>query len=267
MEKIDQSAKENLISEFKMLGLSAQASKAYLALLSKSNASASLLCKETGIPDSKIYYALSELTKKGMIIVQNGTPNTYKAIHPREAIGNLKQLMSENLSKQLSRADNLAVSLSPIFESVEGKEEIDLAYIIRGQRNIARRMQDLVDSAKKEILVLISEEYLWNRLSSSLAKVDDKIEVKTAIPRKLQNTSQKEKILSKILECQINVVISDMKMLITVSSWENEVAIMTNDKALMTMSMEYYENPKCCKCAHKTVQKTQIGKCRQSKPI
>ena len=48
----------------------------------------------------------------------------------------------------------------------------------------------------------------------------------------------------------LSMVISDMKVLITVSSWENEVAIMTNDKALIMMSVEYYENPKCCKCAH-----------------
>jgi len=248
LEKIDPSVKENLISEFKTLGLSALASKAYLALLSKSSASASLLCKETGIPDSKIYYAVSELSRKGMIIVQNGTPNTYKAINPKEAIGNLKQQLSENLSKQLSRADDLAVSLSPIFESAEGKEEIELAYVVRGQRNISRKMKDLINSAKKDILLLISEEDLWDWLSSSLAKVDDNIEVKIAIPRKLrQNRSLKGKILTKILECPVNIVISDMKMLITVSSWENEVAIMTNDKALMSMSMEYYENPKCCR--------------------
>ncbi len=241
--------KENLISEFKTLGLSALASKAYLALLSKSNASAGLLCNETGIPDSKIYYALSELSRKGMIIVQNGTPNTYKAIHPREAIGNLKQRLSENLSKQLSRADDLAVSISPIFESAEGKEEIELAYVIRGQRNISRKMNDLINSAKKEILVLISEDDLWNFLSSSLAKVNDNIEVKIAVSRKLQSRAIREKILAKILKCPINVVISDMKMLITVSSWGNEVAILTNDKSLMTMSTEYYDNPKCCKCA------------------
>ncbi len=250
---MDQIAKENLISEFKLLGLSALASKAYLALLSKSRASASLLCKETGIPDSKIYYALGELSRKGMTIIQNGTPNLYTAVHPKEAVGNLKQQLSEDarvhLNRQLVRADDLAVSLSPFFENAGDKQELELAYIIRGKRNICRRMKSLVDSAKKEILVLASEEDLWNCLSPSLARLDDSIEVKVAILRKLQSKPPKWKILSKTLECPVNVVISDMRVLVTVSSWKNEVAIMTNDKALIAMSMEYYENPKCCKCA------------------
>ena len=218
-----------------------------MALLSLSSASASLLCNETGIPDSKIYYAINELSKKGMIVVQNGTPKTYKAVHPREATGNLKQQLREDFNKNLSRAEDLADSLSPIFESATGKTEIELAYIIRGHANISRKMKDLITSAKKQVLALIWEGDLWNELSPTIAKTRDSVETKIAISKKLwKNARPNEKAQARILECPINIVISDMRILVTVSSWRNEVAIMTNDKALMTISQEYYENPKCC---------------------
>lgn len=247
MEEINQSVKDSLISKLKTLGLSTNASKAYLALLSQHTASAGFLCKETGIPDSKIYYALSELSKKGVIVVQGGTPNIYKPLHPKEAINNLKQQLVENLNQKISQADSLADSLSPIFESVEGKEEIELAYVIRGRRNIIRKMKDLISSAKEEIVVFISEEDLLDELNSSIMKANKRVETKLAVTRKLWKTTNLKKLgQPRILACPCNIVISDMKVLITVSSWKDEIAIMTNEKALMTMSREYYDNPKCC---------------------
>lgn len=247
MEKINQSVKESLMSKLKTLGLSTNAAKAYLALLSQPSASAGFLCKETGIPDSKIYYALSELSKKGVIVVQGGTPNIYKPLHPKEAINNLKQQLVENLNQKISQADSLADSLSPMFESVEGKEEIELAYVIRGRRNIIRKMKDLISSAKEEIVVFISEEDLLDELNSCIMKANKHVETKLAVTKKLWKTANLEKLgQPRILACPCNIVISDMKMLITVSSWKDEIAIMTNEKALMTMSREYYDNPKCC---------------------
>lgn len=251
MDRINQSVKEGLISELKALDLSTIAAKTYLALLYRPSASAGFLCNETGIPDSKIYYALNELSKKGMIVVQEGTPNTYRALHPKEAISNLKQQLVEGFNKQISQAEGLVDSLSPIFESVEGKDEMELAYVIRGRRNIARKMNDLITSAKKEALVLISEKDLWDELNQSIARVDASVETKIAVSRKLWKNARLNRLgQTRLLECPINIVISDMRMLITVSSWENEIAIMTNDEALMTISREYYENPKCCITQH-----------------
>lgn len=247
MDRIDQSVKESLLSNLKTLGLSTNAAKVFLALLSHSSSSAGFLCKETGIPDSKIYYVLSELSKRGMIIVQGGTPNIYKPLHPKEAVNNLKQQLVEDLNQKINQADTLADSLSPMFESVESEEKMGLAYVIRGRRNIIRKMKDLIGAAKEEVVVFISEQDLLDELNSALLKASKLIETKLAVTRNLRKTTSLEELgHPRILTCPYNMVISDLKMLITVSSWRNEVAIMTNDKALMTMPREYYGNPKCC---------------------
>ena len=186
-----------------------------------------------------------------MIVVQEGTPNTYRAQHPKEAMSNLKQQLAESFNKRMSQAEDLADTLSPVFESVEGKDSMELAYVLRGRRNIARKMNDLITSAKKENLILISENDLWNELSPSIARIDASVETKIAVSRKLRKKARLKGLRqTRLLECPINIVISDMRMLITVSSCENEIAIMTNDEALMTISREYYENPKCCVTGH-----------------
>ncbi len=245
---INKNVKENPISVLKTLDLSTKAAKVYLALLSNSEASASFLCNETGIPDSKIYYALNELAQKEMILVQRGTPNVFKALHPKEAINNLKQRLVERTNQRLAQADNLANSLSPIFESLEDTEEIELAYVIRGRRNIVKRIKDLIGSARTEVLVLVSEKELLDDLKPSLLEAKDKVQVGFAVSKNLLGVSDLRLLgLPRALKCYCNVVISDMRTLITVSSWKAEVAIMTNDKALVTMSAEYYENPRCCK--------------------
>ncbi|MDH5450202.1 MAG: hypothetical protein OEY24_05410 [Candidatus Bathyarchaeota archaeon] len=250
MGRINQSVEENIVSELKMLGLSTYAAKIYLALLSHPYTPAGFLCKETGIPDSKIYYALGELSREGMIAVQEGTPSIYKPLPPKEAINNLKQQLVENLNQKIVQADNLADSLSPMFASVEGRDEIELAYVIRGRRNIIRKMKDLMSSARNEVVVFISERDLLDELKSFVKKANTHVKAKLAVTRELWKVMNPEELgQARILICPINLVISDMKTLITVSSWKNEVAIMTNDKALITMSSEYYANPKCCEKA------------------
>ena len=250
MERIDQSLRGRIISELKTLGLSTYAAKVYLALLSHPYTPAGFLCKETGIPDSKIYYALDELSRKGMIAVQEGTPSIYKPLPPKESINNLKQQLVENLNQKIVQADNLADSLSPMFENAVGRDEMELAYVIRGRRNIIRKIKDLISSARNEAVVFVSEKDLLDELKSFMMKETKHVEVKLAVTRELWNTmNPEERGQARILACPINLAISDMKTLITISSWKNEVAIMTNDRALITMSSEYYANPDCCQKA------------------
>ncbi len=251
MKSIDQNVIESFTSKLKTLGISTYAAKTYVVLLANPNVSAGFLCSETGIRDSKMYYALSELSKKGMILKQAGTPNTYKPVHPKEAIDSLKQQLAEDLNHRMNHADTLADSLSPIFESSGGKEDLELAYVIRGRRIIVKKMKDLISSARREVVIFISAKELFNELMpfiSHIADVNKHVEIKLALAPTLFKKAKTAGLCQiRTLGCLCNLVISDMKTLITVSSWKNEIAIMTSDEGLITMSKEYYENPKCCK--------------------
>jgi sugar-specific transcriptional regulator TrmB len=234
------------------LELSTHEALTYLTLLTHSNITASTLCKETGIPDSKIYYALDGLSKKGVLIVQKGNPNIYLPMPPKEAITNLKNQLNENLNEKIKEADVLVDMLTPMYESVEKSEELEVAYIIRGQKNIINRMKALVETARKEITIFISYPAVLKGLKESLTDAKERRRVRINIAM-TQEVFEKEdsSYLGEIrlLRCSVDslgMLISDMKTLLTVSDWMDGAALLTQDQNLIRVAKDYYDSPSCC---------------------
>jgi sugar-specific transcriptional regulator TrmB len=150
-------------------------------LLANPNITASVLCKETGISDSKIYYALDGLSKKGLLTIQKGNPNVYLPTPPKEAIGNLKNQLAESLHEKTREADALADMLTPIYEHAEKSEELEMAYIIKGQKNIINRMKALIETARKEITIFVAYPELLTGLKESMLEAKEKRRVKLNI--------------------------------------------------------------------------------------
>jgi len=224
----------------------------YVTLLTHPNITASALCKETGIPDSKIYYALDGLSKKGMLIVQKGNPNVYLPIPPKEAIANLKNQLAESLNEKIKEADALTDMLTPIYENAEKSEELEMTYIIRGQKNIINRMKALIDTARKEVTIFIAYPEVLKGLKESLLEAKEKRRVKL-------NIAMTQEVFEKgdpsylgeirLLRCSVDslgMLISDMKTLLTVSDWMDGAALLTQDRNLITVAKDYYDSPSCC---------------------
>ena len=222
---------------------------AYATLLTHPNTTASTLCKETGIPDSKIYYALDGLSKKGMLIVLQGNPNIYRPTPPKEAVANLKQQLIDGLNERIKEADVLVDLLTPLYESVEKPEELELAYIIRGQKSIVNRMKALIETARKELTVFVPYPSMLEEIKDALidAKERRKVTLNIAVTREV---FEKEVLLNlgemRSLCCPIGMLISDMKTLLTVSNWTNEIAMLTQDQNLIRVCRDYYDSPMCC---------------------
>ena len=110
-------ARDRIVSRLKELELPTHEALTYVTLLTHPNITAGALCKETGIPDSKIYYALDGLSRKNMLIVQRGNPNIYLPMPPKDAVSNLKQQLTERLNEKIKEADVLLDMLAPVYES------------------------------------------------------------------------------------------------------------------------------------------------------
>jgi len=245
---METAVRDRILSRLKELGLSTYEALAYTTLLAHPNITASTLCKETNIPDSKIYYALDGLSKKGMLIVQQGNPNIYRPIPPKEAIANLKQQLTDRLNEKIKEADVLVDILTPIYDSAEKPEELELAYIIRGQRNILHRMKALIEEARKEITVFVSYPSILKELQTSLIEAKERrVKLNIGVTKEvLKNGDLSELGEVKLLLCPCSMLISDMKMLLTVSNWTKEIAMLTQDQNLMRVCRDYYNNPMCC---------------------
>src|SRR5256886_16579300 len=85
---------DRIAGTLRELGLSRHAAQAFCALVETTHATAGELVRKTGIPDSKIYYALDELEEKGFVEVQAGRRKTYRGVPPKEVEMRLSRLGS-----------------------------------------------------------------------------------------------------------------------------------------------------------------------------
>ena len=246
---MENGALNQIVSQLKELGLSTHEALAYITLLTRPNMTASALCNETKIPDSKIYYALESLSKKGMVTVQQSTPALYRPIPPNEAVANLKQQLKEELDEKIKQADVITSKLTPIYDSSDKPEELEIAYILRGQKSIVNRIKTLIQDSKKEIIMFMTLSEVVREIHPALKEAKEKrrVKLKIAVTPEIANCQDLSDLGEvKILYCNLAMFISDMKNLVTLTNWPNEVALMSQDQSLMQVCNDYYDNPRCC---------------------
>jgi sugar-specific transcriptional regulator TrmB len=253
MHALENGALNQIVSQLKELGLSTHEALSYITLLTHPNMTASALCNETKIPDSKIYYALDGLSKKSMITVQQGTPAVYRPIAPNEAVANIKQELKDELEEKIKQADIITSKLTPLYDSSEKPEELEIAYILRGQKSIVNRMKSLVQGSKREITLFMTLPGVFREIHPALkeAKEIRRVKLNIAVTPEIANNQDLSDLGEvRILYCNLAMFISDMKNLVTLTNWPNEIALMTQDQGLMRVGRDYYDNPRCCSSTH-----------------
>ncbi len=246
--KNDTIAKDRIVQGLKNLNLSTYEAEVYATLLAHPSMSASALCKETGISDTKIYYALDGLSEKGMLIVRNSSPKIYKPVPPKEAISNLKQRLTEKLTEELKKADVLVDMLVPIYESADKQDELEIAYIINGKINIENKMKALMATAKKEITFFVSYPMLFRDLEQALRDAQDRrIKLNVAMTEEMLKTENVKGLGdTRQLCCEVTLLVIDMKTLVTVTDLRfSETAMLSQDQNLIRVARDYYENSMC----------------------
>ncbi len=78
-----------LLASLQSLGLTNYESKAYLALLSLGTCDARKLCKQSGVPSSKIYTIMEKFELLGLVEVQQSKPTKFKALEPSLGVDRL----------------------------------------------------------------------------------------------------------------------------------------------------------------------------------
>src|SRR3989441_5214819 len=93
LEEAARPSTQEIAATLRELGIGGYAADTFCALVRVPQSTAGDLVLKTGIPDSKIYYALDELAEKGLIEVQSGKPKTYRALPPRETQARLGRML------------------------------------------------------------------------------------------------------------------------------------------------------------------------------
>jgi HTH-type transcriptional regulator, sugar sensing transcriptional regulator len=229
-------------------GLSGYAAEAFCALVRLSHATAGELVLKTGIPDSKIYYALDELAERGLVEVQKGKPKTYRVVPPKEVEIRLTRIVEAEYERRRAATTRLTALLEPLRAATKSPAT-DVAYIVKGLPNIVARAQALIDSARHEIVVLVSEESVFRKLEPDLERAARRrVRVKLAIPdiRVGKELGKAAEVRSIICNCHLLVVDAQQVLTMTRTMDGDGYAITSTDPTLVQLGLDYWASPRCC---------------------
>lgn len=241
---------ENLAAKLRELGLSSLGARALMSLLANSPQSAGSICRATGIPDSKIYYALEELDRAKLVESQRGIPTLYKPVPFDQIISNLTRAEDEEHQRRLGSIELFRKQAEPLVRARSEPAEVELAYIVKGTRNIVERMLTTIEQTRKEIVVLVASKQIWNGIAGGLMQAKKRrVRIGIAVTPDLADSQALRSFADvRTLRCDCDILIADSEKLVTASKVDggDAHAIVTSDSSMIRMSREYFDNPNCC---------------------
>jgi hypothetical protein len=136
-------------------GFTLHETRALVTLAVHGVADAATLCREGGIPTSKIYQAMEKLAALGLVEVQRTRPKLYSALPPEVVTDRLVAVAREKAEDFARRADHLRGVLAGLPGRLRGRRTfVDLALGLEShvKRHLAR-----VAAARQRVLSYLEE--------------------------------------------------------------------------------------------------------------
>lgn len=202
---------KRLVEPLMSFGLTRQESLIYLALLRAGSSNGYEIAKRTGISRSNVYKALDGLAEKGAAYISEGASRKYTAVEAEE--------FCQNKICSLRRKQEFLISNLP-----KEKEELDGYITIRSDENIADKIRNMLQKAKKRVYLSMAFSLLeqFEKELEGLAAENIKVVVLTAFPKTSEN---RWKFFSGKTKGVKVYVTSDKK---------NQIGIITDSKYVLT---------------------------------
>lgn len=233
---------QKVVERLIALGLTTYEAKVFSALTRLGEAGVGGIHAVADVPRSAIYGALEKLERRGIVEASTGRPKRFRAVGPKIAVSKIE---SELLGAAKDARDGLEeLASSPHKESSEAH-----IWILKGRVRIRERLEEIVSSAKSELLVAGTAEHIlafseiWKRARSRRMKVM----FATADPGELSAISKYGDILRpthnmKLREVnppKVLFVRADRKTILFASEYEEEsriedmMAFWTDDQSIV----------------------------------
>ena len=141
--------------------------RVYVGLLRLGRARASMLSSSVGIIRPEAYRVLHELAAKGVVQKNLGSPSTYSAVAPRDALTLLAQKYSDQLSELARKKGMLVKSLSTLGHAADTHNEGLI--LITGGGNLIIRTREMIAHAKHDYVGIRSKFGLKRMVDNGIA--------------------------------------------------------------------------------------------------
>lgn len=151
--------KKDIMNEISKFGLSQNQSKTFL-FLSKSGAkTASQISKSLSLPRTETYHILSQLQSRNIVIADFGKPTKFETVAIKKAIEILVENEKTRIDELVSSTDEILGLWNLLPDNVPGEGMLigNRFQILQGKNSILGKIKQLMQNAKKEILIFGSE--------------------------------------------------------------------------------------------------------------
>lgn len=143
---MSQSASNEVTGQLVKLGFTMYQAKVYSSLVSLGVGGASEIYRRSRVPRTKVYEALEDLLRLGAAELQAGRPALYRAVSPKPLIARL-------VEDYTASANQVGEMLERQYRE-ERSAEHDVAWTVKGDPAIRRKLVDITTRAKEEMLIL-----------------------------------------------------------------------------------------------------------------
>lgn len=143
--------RDEWIQKLKKMGLSGYEAQVYLALLGETRAPASRVVRKSGVPQSKVYGALSSLVERGFAELVLGDVKLYRGIPPEQAFENYRRSVEDSLAQ--SREDMSELSRTAPDSPTDDPGSLGIRLVRSGQ--IVGVVSDAFDAVEEELIIAV----------------------------------------------------------------------------------------------------------------
>ena len=155
------------ISALMDFGFTLLQARVYVELLRLGRTRASKLSSALGLVRPEAYRVLHELAAKGVVQKNLGSPSTYSAVAPRDALALLAQKYNDQLSELARKQDMLVKSLSTLGHAADTHNEG--LTLIMGGGNLISRTREMIVRAKHDYVGIRSRFGLKRVIDNGIA--------------------------------------------------------------------------------------------------
>ncbi|MBI1973478.1 TrmB family transcriptional regulator [Candidatus Micrarchaeota archaeon] len=141
-----------IAEKLKLFGLSEYEAKAYSALATLGTASVTEVSQVCDVPRSNLYAALENLAVKGFAETQQGRPVLFKAIHPKEALPEIREKQVNELRKaEREITEKIGAMASKKIDATPA-----LVWGVRGVNSVMNKLAEIISRSRKELFINIT---------------------------------------------------------------------------------------------------------------
>lgn len=140
------------LAKLREFGLSEYAARTYLALLDLGTTEARDVAALSKVPASKIYHVLDQLHEKGLVVILPEFPRKYAPVPFGEFLEKLHEKHEQMARTLRDDRDTLLEMFAVVGDTTSGDR--GTLTLLRGRRNVLERFDELLASARHDLLLL-----------------------------------------------------------------------------------------------------------------